>query len=64
MKGHPAIRQSVTRSAKALEALALKIHANPELGLAEHKAVRWQTPSATWPSTMRCPRSATPAGTT
>jgi len=43
MSGHPAIHQSIAQSAEALTKLALDIHANPELGFAEHKALAWQT---------------------
>lgn len=40
--GHPQIAESVGRDAEALKRLALELHANPELGFAEHKAVAAQ----------------------
>ncbi len=37
------IRESVAQQAETLKALALKIHAQPELGFEEKKACAWQT---------------------
>lgn len=37
------IRESVAQQAETLKALALKIHAHPELGFEEKKACAWQT---------------------
>ncbi|MFW6146476.1 MAG: M20 family metallopeptidase [Planctomycetota bacterium] len=43
MTPHPLIAKTLAQSSSALETLALDIHATPELGYAEHKAVAWQT---------------------
>ncbi len=42
MSLHDTIAATVARHGEALKALARRIHANPELGLAEHQAVGWQ----------------------
>jgi len=43
MTPHPIIAKTVAQSSDTLKRLALDIHATPELGYAEHKAVAWQT---------------------
>ncbi|NLF30695.1 MAG: M20 family metallopeptidase [Planctomycetes bacterium] len=43
MSLHPVIAKTIAQSSSALKKLALDIHAAPEPGYAEHKAVAWQT---------------------
>ncbi len=60
---------AIEKEALALAGLARRIHANPELRFAETKASAWLSEAAgrasrSSPSTMRSPRSGTPAVTT
>lgn len=56
MTPHPLIAKTVAQSSSALEKLALDIHATPELGYAETKAVAWQTRLLTrWGFQVRSP---------